>query len=204
MMRRPLRQRLTWTAIVWLALAGSPLLAAEKAAGEIEEQRRLARGEVVVATGPHGPARRSRAVGAAILIDAPVERVWEVMVDCPHAPEFVPGMRECQVLESAADHETIRHRVKISALLPEVKYTFRATYRRFERIDFVRTGGDLKHLEGSWTLEAVEGGRRTLVRYSVYLDPGFLAPQWLVRQALRHDLPELLSALRRRVIGSSG
>jgi hypothetical protein len=30
------------------------------------------------------------------------------------------------------------------------------------------------------------------------LAPGFWVPQWLVRGALRHDLPKLMSALRAR------
>jgi len=175
-------------------------LAAAEGGGAVsaDELARLERGEVVVSSPPAG---RSRPIAAAILIDAPPARVWEVMVDCPRAPEFVPGLRECRVLEHAPDHELIHHRVKIFAFLPEVSYTFRADYREGERIDFARTGGDLKAMEGSWTLAAVGGRRlgRTLVRYSVHLEPGFLVPQWAVRRALRHDLPELLRALRARV-----
>jgi ribosome-associated toxin RatA of RatAB toxin-antitoxin module len=166
---------------------------------DLPDYGRLSRGEVVVSTDPAG--RSHRTVQAAILLDAPAERIWDVMVDCEGAPEFVPGLRECTVVERGDGWEVLQHRVRISSLLPQVTYRFRATYRRPERIDFVRIRGDLKAMEGSWTLVPVEDGRRTVVRYSVYLDPGFLAPQWLVRQALRHDLPELLRALRRRVEG---
>src|SRR5262249_23814570 len=179
-----------WTLALW-ALA---------APGADGETARLERGEVVVSTTP-SPSRSHPLVQAAILLDAPVATVWDVMVDCPRAPEFVPGMRECRVLEHAEDHETIQHRVKVSSLLPEVTYIFRADYSKHEKIDFVRTGGDLKEMEGHWALTALDGGRRTLVRYSVYLDPGFFVPQWAVRRSLRHDLPELLLALRRRVAG---
>jgi ribosome-associated toxin RatA of RatAB toxin-antitoxin module len=195
--RMPTATLLTGWTLALLALASGM-----GPAGAAGEQARLERGEVVVSTAPSpaGPGQ-PRGVQAAILLDAPVATVWDVMVDCPRAPEFVPGMRECRVLEHAADHETIRHRVKVSALLPEVTYVFRADYRKHETIDFVRTGGDLKEMEGHWTLTALDGGRRTLVRYSVYLDPGFLVPQWAVRRSLRHDLPELLRALRRRVAG---
>jgi ribosome-associated toxin RatA of RatAB toxin-antitoxin module len=177
-----------------LLLAGVALAAGGPELGEAERAR-LLRGEVVVwGAAPDHP----REVAAAVLIDAPATRVWEVMVDCPHAPEFVPGMRSCRVLEHAADHDVIEHRVKVFAFLPEVRYTFRADYQHGERIDFERTGGDLKAMEGSWTLARVE--ERTLVRYSVYLDPGFLVPRWAVRRALRSDLPKLLVALRARVL----
>jgi coenzyme Q-binding protein COQ10 len=177
-----------------LAAAGAALAAGKPDLGE-EDLARLRRGEVVVWT---TMPERPREVAAAILVDAPAERVWKVMLDCPHAPEFVPGMRSCRVLEHAVDHEVIEHRVKVFALLPEVRYTFRADYRPGERIDFARTGGDLKAMEGSWTLARIDG--KTLVRYSVYLDPGFLVPRWAVRRALRSDLPKLLLALRARVL----
>ncbi len=177
-----------------LAAAGAALAAGKPDLGE-EDLARLRRGEAVVWT---TMPERPREVAAAILVDAPAERVWKVMLDCPHAPEFVPGMRSCRVLEHAADHEVIEHRVKVFALLPEVRYTFRADYRPGERIDFARTGGDLKAMEGSWTLARIDG--KTLVRYSVYLDPGFLVPRWAVRRALRSDLPQLLLALRARVL----
>jgi len=171
----------------------SALVLSGVAAGpDLPDWNRLSQGDVVV-------SRSHRNVQAAILLDAPAERIWDVMVDCEGAPGFVPGLRECKVVERGDGWEVLQHRVRISSLLPQVTYRFRATYRRPERIDFVRTSGDLKAMEGSWVLVPVEDGRRTVVRYSVYLDPGFLAPQWLVRQALRHDLPDLLRALRRRV-----
>lgn len=183
--------------MVSLALAAALALSAP--APDLPDWGRLSRGEVVVVTDPAG--RPHRTVQAAILLEAPAERIWEVMVDCDGAPEFVPGLRECRVVERGDGWEVLQHRVRISSLLPQVTYRFRATYRRPERIDFVRVSGDLDAMEGSWTLLPLDEGR-TVVRYSVYLDPGFLAPQWLVRQALRHDLPELLRALRRRVASS--
>jgi coenzyme Q-binding protein COQ10 len=204
-MRRPLdlARSLALGGLLALAAAGAALAAGGPPLGRAElgeaERARLLEGEVVVST---ATPERPRAVAAAVLVDAPVERVWEVMVDCPHAPEFVPGMRECRVLEHAEDHEVIEHRVKVFSFLPEVRYTFRADYRPRERIDFARTGGDLRAMEGSWTLARLDG--RTLVRYSVYLDPGFLVPQWAVRRALRSDLPKLLLALRARVLATDG
>jgi len=199
-MRRPLdpTRSLALAALLALAAAGAALAAGGPELGRAERAR-LLEGEVVVST---ATPERPRAVAAAVLVDAPVERVWKVMVDCPHAPEFVPGMRECRVLEHADDHDVIQHRVKIFSFLPEVRYTFRADYRPRERIDFARTGGDLRAMEGSWTLARLEG--KTLVRYSVYLDPGFLVPQWAVRRALRSDLPKLLLALRARVLAGDG
>lgn len=206
-MRRPAFRQPLAAALLACSLvpqAGGALLAQGPAAPPSgPEWARLARGEVVVATDPAGGGGR-RAVAAAVLIDAPPRRVWEVMADCSRAPELVPGLKECRVLAAEGDRRTIAHRVKISSLLPEMHYTFREVQQPWHRIDFVRTGGDLREMEGSWTLEELDAGQRTLVRYRVSMDPGFLAPKWLVRQALRRNLPGLLAALRERAERGAG
>jgi ribosome-associated toxin RatA of RatAB toxin-antitoxin module len=164
--------------------------------GEAERDL-LAKGEIIVFDTSGGDAKGM--VEAAVLIHTPAEQVWNVMVDCHGAPEFVPGLKNCKVLQRGGDTETIEHQVKFSWLIPEVTYTFKANYHMHKRIDFKRTEGDLKELEGSWVLESVDDGRKTIIIYSVYLDPGFFVPQWLVRFILRRDLPELLLSIRNRV-----
>jgi hypothetical protein len=39
-------------------------------------------------------------------------------------------------------------------------------------------------------------GKDTVANYSVELSTGFWVPHWLVRAALRRDLPKMLRALR--------
>jgi hypothetical protein len=41
-------------------------------------------------------------------------------------------------------------------------------------------------------------GDDTIARYNVDLAPGFWVPHWIVRAALRRDLPKMLRALRTR------
>ena len=159
---------------------------------------RLSRGEVIVQTDQSENGQKGR-VEAAILIRSPAAQIWSVMVDCDHASEFIPGLKSCHVMQHGEDAEIIQHRVRFSWLIPTVTYVFRANYDRFKRVDFKRISGDLRELEGSWILERVDDGHQTIVIYSVYIDPGFFIPQWLVRVILRKNLPDLLSAVRNRV-----
>lgn len=158
------------------------------------ERAQLERGEVVLLVAEE---RVGATASAAVLIRAPARRVWSVMTDCARAPEFVPHLRSCQVIERGEDRRVVEHRVKPYPLLPELTYRFEERWEDRHRIVFHRTGGDLKAMEGAWELEP-EGGR-TLVRYRLSMDPGFLVPRWAVRRALREDLPRLLEALRDRV-----
>ncbi|HSL81752.1 MAG TPA: SRPBCC family protein [Thermoanaerobaculia bacterium] len=158
------------------------------------ERERLASGEPVVLPG----GGVGRWVQAVVTVDAAPEEVWAVMVDCPRAAEFVPGLRSCRVLESEGETALVEHRSRPSPLLPEMAYVFRERREPFRSIRFRRVSGSLTRLEGRWDLTKWATGR-TLVWYTISMDPGFLVPDWAVRRALARDLPELLTALKRRV-----
>jgi hypothetical protein len=66
---------------------------------QLEQAKRdlLGNGNVLVVDRSGGEPKGR--VGAAILINAPVEHVWKVLVDCPRAPDFVPGLKNCKVLQ---------------------------------------------------------------------------------------------------------
>jgi ribosome-associated toxin RatA of RatAB toxin-antitoxin module len=165
------------------------------------ELARLTKGEVIVRENQSSD-RGGRTVQAAILIDSPVQRVWNVIIDCEHAPKFMPDLKSCKFLQRTEDTAIIEQEVRVSRLLPKTTYIYRSTYQKFRRIDFKRIGGDLKDLEGSWVFESAGGGQQTIVVYSVFLDPGFFVPKWLVRQILRRNLPDVLLALRKWVLDS--
>ena len=164
------------------------------------DAKRLAAGEIVVRADVESGAQRGR-VAAAIRIKAPPEAIWKVLADCEHAPEFVPGLKRCRVLEHSADgsHAVIEHEVKYSWLMPTIRSVLRADYQQPVRVDFRRVDGDMKDEEGSWRLERQADGQSTIVEYRLYVDPGFWIPQTLVRHSLRVELPAALQALRVRV-----
>lgn len=166
------------------------------------ELERLSEGEVLVRV-VRSDNGREKSVQAAVLIDSHPRHIWKIMLDCNNAPAFVPGLKSCKLLEKRETTEIIEHQVKFTWLLPKVSYVFRATYQHFKRIDFEKISGDLKEFKGHWVLDQMEGSQKTIVLYSVYLDPGFFVPQWLVRKALKKDLPAVLLALRNRVAALS-
>ena len=189
-----------WIVLSIVSIAHSSLAVTDLSA---YQRRQLEKGEVLTAVKPKGNPPKGM-VEAAILIEAPAESIWRVMIDCAAAPSFVPGVNACRVTSAGDDWEIIEHDVKWTWFFPEITYAFRADYRKNERIDFVRTGGDLRDMAGHWSLHPLDSGNRTMVCYSVYLDPGFLVPQWLVRHSLKKDLPAVLRALREHVLHNTG
>ncbi|HEY2684113.1 MAG TPA: SRPBCC family protein [Steroidobacteraceae bacterium] len=133
---------------------------------------------------------------ATVRIHAPREVVWKLITSCPEERDMVPGLLECSVLETAPDGswQRIRQVMDYSWYTPKLTYQLKATYTAPRRVTIERVAGDLRVLRGSWVLET--SGKDTVANYSVELSTGFWVPHWLVRAALRRDLPKMLRALR--------
>lgn len=143
-------------------------------------------------------AEQSGTASATVRIHAPREAVWSLITSCPESLRLVPGLESCDVLESAPDHswQKIRHTMNYSWYVPKVTYVIRAAYDQPSKVTIERIAGDLRTLRGSWELKS--DGDYTIAHYMVDLAPGFWVPQWIVRSALRKDLPQMLRALRSR------
>ena len=143
-------------------------------------------------------AEQSGTASAVVRIHAHRERVWSLITSCKEALTLVPGLVGCDVLETAPDAswQRIRHALNYSWYVPRLTYEIRADYDKPRHVSMDRISGDLKTLRVSWTL--LREGNDTIAEYAVDLAPGFWVPHWLVRVALRHDLPRMLRALRAR------
>jgi hypothetical protein len=143
-----------------------------------------------------GPAAQSGQASASVRIHADRPTVWSLLTNCANAPRLVPGLLDCAVIATAPDGswQLIRHEIDYSWYVPRLTFVFRADYRYPAHISIRRVSGDLKVLTASWDLEA--DGDFTIARYSLAIEPGFWVPHWMVRAALRHDLPKMLGALR--------
>jgi hypothetical protein len=143
-------------------------------------------------------AEESGSASATVRIHAPREVVWSLITSCPESLRMVPGLEVCDVLETAPDQswQRIRHVMNYSWYLPKTTYVIRAAYDRPSKVSIERISGDLRTLRGSWELKS-DGGY-TIAHYTVDLVPGFWVPHWMVRSALRKDLPKMLRVLRDR------
>jgi hypothetical protein len=141
---------------------------------------------------------QSGSARASVKIHAPREVVWSLITSCAEELKLVPGLVGCDVLETAPDRswQRIRHAMNYSWYAPRLVFEVRATYDQPSRVSIERIAGDLRILRGSWELQS-DGGD-TIAHYAVDLAPGFWVPHWIVRGALRRDLPKMLRALRTR------
>ena len=150
---------------------------------------------------------RDREGGAAALvfgavdIDAPPSTVWKIMLDCSLAPDIVPGLKSCEIVEDSADGlwDIREHHVSFGAVFSDFVNIFRSDYIPNEEIQFQLVGGDLKTQEGVWRLEATGADQSmTRVYYRARLAIGKPVPRFLIRRTIRKDMPRIFRALKEK------
>jgi hypothetical protein len=170
-----------------------PLAVAARGASPENEQHGDIEVGVVLDT-----AEQTGRASATVRIHAGREVVWSLITSCAEALQLVPGLVDCEVLETASDRswQRIRHVMDYSWFVRKLTYEILAAYDKPAQASMERVSGDLSTLKVSWNLKS--DGDYTIAQYTVDLDPGFWVPRWLVRGALKRDLPKMLRALRTR------
>ena len=138
-------------------------------------------------------------IRAAVRIDATAEQVWAILEDCENAPEYVPNVMTCELVETLEQQnaQIFRQRIKPRWYLPSFEHEFRLDYEPYTKIDVNRVSGPLGKLEGTWRLLPSDGGGIILI-YSLNFEPGLPVPRFIVGRILGHDFPVILAAVRDR------
>ena len=107
---------------------------------------------------------------STIEIEAPIERVWDVVEDVLSAPDWQGGLKDVEELErDAEDHVTLAE-TSSDAKVRTLKSTVRFAYDEPSRLDWRQEKGEMKSVEGTWELDDLGDGRtRATYRLEVEL-----------------------------------
>ena len=153
--------------------------------------------------------REVRAVGQ---MDASPARVFEVVSDYEHQVGRMPYVEKAQVFSredsevvfwAQADFPMVSRRdwvlkSTLSKKLP--KGVWRVSWEPTQVPAAPLPADGVVRLEvntGSWTLEPLDGGKRTLATYQLLTDPGGSIPTFIANKANTTALPELFSRVRK-------
>ena len=104
-------------------------------------------------------------------IDAPLQEVWAVVEDVLSAPDWQGGLVAITALEEDAEGRPTLVESENDIKVRHVKTQVRFAYDPPTRLSWTQEKGDLKSVEGSWTLEDLGDGR-TRATYTLDSDPG--------------------------------
>ncbi|WP_242340745.1 MULTISPECIES: type II toxin-antitoxin system RatA family toxin [Anaeromyxobacter] len=141
------------------------------------------------------------AISREVVIDAPVERFFDLVVDYGRYPEFVPGIHACRVKGGGPASREVEYELDVG--VKKIRYVLRHVEERPRRVAWSLVSGDMmKVSSGSWELE--DAGGKTRARYTVDIQIAKppLVPQVIVDRVAdeltRVQLPRTLEAFKRR------
>lgn len=127
-------------------------------------------------------------------IDAPRERVWELVEEVEAAPRWQGGLKALRALERDADGRPILCESETDAKVRTVRSTVRFVYDRPSSLRWNQEKGELKSVDGSWQLEDLGDGR-TRVTYAIDVDLGRVLGM-VIRGPLVGVLRDMLAGAR--------
>ncbi len=159
-----------------------------------------------------------RRVIAVSEVEVPPEAVFNVLVDFEHYREFMPYVKESEVLSRTGDNEVVTYARIAPPFISERDYPLKVRLTRKAAAGDTRKDGTfkvewtalseakpevegvvrIKLNEGSWVGEPLDDGRHTRLTYTLLTDPGGLIPDFVFNLSNTVAIPELFDAVRKR------
>lgn len=134
-----------------------------------------------------------------IVINAPVEKVFDVITQYDRYPEFLPEVKEVRAANRQGNTLELHYKVDV---MKTIRYSIRVTEERPRRMAWTFIEGEMmKDNKGSWVLEP-EGEGKTRATYNVEMALGLLVPKAVVNALVDTSLPKMLEAFKRRAEGA--
>lgn len=165
--------------------------------------QRLEKGQVVVQE-KASTVKGVPAVEARILINNPPEKVWPVVTDPARLMESEPKVKKIRVLSKQNNRQDVEFNVLMTKLFPVFSYVLRQELKQPHEVTFNRLSGSFKHISGAWRLIPAENGKKTILSYTLQLDPGPLIPKSLLINAVKADLPTMMRNARKSIDKHAG
>jgi coenzyme Q-binding protein COQ10 len=131
----------------------------------------------------------------SIVINAPVEKVFDVIVQYDKYPQFLPEVKEVRTSDRKGNELHVHYKVDV---MKTIKYSIRVKEERPTRMSWSFIEGEfMKDNKGSWVLEPAGEGK-TKATYTVEMALGALVPKTIVNALVETSLPKMLDAFKRR------
>lgn len=132
-------------------------------------------------------------------IDATPEELYDAAADVAAYPDWASGVKEVEVLDVDPNGQVHRARFVLEGFVKEIQYVLKYTHDRPNVLSWVaEESDDLKMLEGSYQFDPTEDGATEVV-YSLTVEPKFIIPGFIKRQAEKQIVTTALRGLRKRV-----
>jgi ribosome-associated toxin RatA of RatAB toxin-antitoxin module len=186
-----------------LALVSSAVLPASAQAGDAALPIEVRDGGIVTSKRPQ-PGTNVERGRAMVLIDAPADRVYEVIQNYALYKDFLPHFEISKVLSQRGASALVYVQLKImkgaKTIWAELKIKPKQGNGSARMIEAKLMKGNLDHFEALWEVTPIDD-KRTLVSFEIMVDPDLPLPAGFVSDENAKSARKTLRALRERVTG---
>lgn len=140
-----------------------------------------------------------RFVTMAGLLTGSRSLIWEVIHDKENAEKFLDGVLESKVIEEEGNEILVAQKTHVGGPKGAYRYTLRHKLDPMKRADFSFVEGEIKNVLGSWWIYEAPDPEKMLVVYSLHIDPGVFAPQFVVKRGMKKTIPATLASIQKEV-----
>ncbi len=135
-----------------------------------------------------------------VVVETPLERFYDLVVDYERYPEFVPGIHGCRVLEERPEKH-VEYQLDLG--VKRIRYVLRMHERRPTHVSWSLVSGEMmKVSNGSWELSGQDGRTHAIYTVEIQISRPPLVPQAIVDRVsdelTRIQLPKTLDAFKMR------
>jgi ribosome-associated toxin RatA of RatAB toxin-antitoxin module len=158
----------------------------------VSEADTLSGGQVVVKQYQSADHNGVPSVEARILIARPPSKVWSVVSNPEVLMQNEPKVKKVKILSRSQNRQNVEFNVLMTHLLPSFNYVLVQELSPPNLLRFHRLSGSFKDIQGSWKLVSSDEGRKTILSYTLMIDPGPFIPRGLLLGAVKSDLPNMM------------
>lgn len=139
-------------------------------------------------------------VEAKTVIEGDIDEIYEIIKDMQSYPKFMHDLVSVEIMERGENY-TVSHWVS-NVDGRRIVWTERDTfYEGDKRIAYQQIKGDLKKMEGQWSLKQMEDGVEVLLtvdfEFGISMIAGLLNP--LLKKKVRENSENMLSAVKSQI-----
>ncbi|MBD3885273.1 SRPBCC family protein [Phormidium tenue FACHB-886] len=135
-----------------------------------------------------------------ILVTAPVDTTWNVLTDYGNFKDFLPNIVSTQILTNQGS-EKVYEQINVTQILVfshRSRVVIAASESYPSQIAFRLVEGEIKSLQGTWTLEPV-APNQVLITNRVTVDPGSAADRGIFFNIYKSTMRDTIVALKREI-----
>lgn len=132
----------------------------------------------------------------SIVINAPVEKCFEIISDYERYPEFLPEVKRIRTSNRRGAECDVHYEAEVVKV---IKYTLHLKEEKPNRVSWSFIEGEfMKDNKGGWVLEDAGQGT-TRAKYSIEVAVGPLVPKTILNALVDSQLPKLLENFKKRI-----